>query len=322
MRWRPRRSRRVGGLLAALVLASAVVAGCSDDPQSQDFQGGQPQGASLRIEIGTQAFPEAKILGEMWRQALAVNGYTVDLQKDVGPAEDLDTLLQQGEIDGHVAYTGTVLSVVAGEDVTGLDPDATYQAAKKFYDGRNMTMTSMTPFENKDAVATTKAFAQENGLASIGDLESLPKVRFAARPEFEDLQLGLTGLRDTYGLDNLEFTGVPVGEQYAALDDGSADAVDAFTTDPQLESGDYTLLEDPDLLFGSQNVVMVVDSDKLERVGKDRFLAVIDAVNDSLTQPAMVDLNAQVTDGRSDETVARRYLSDAGLLEPLNQEGD
>ena len=67
------------------------------------------------------------MLGELWRQALAVNGYTVDLRKAVGPAEDLDALLQRGEIDGYVAYTGTVLSVVAGESVTGLDPEQTYE---------------------------------------------------------------------------------------------------------------------------------------------------------------------------------------------------
>ena len=113
----------------------------------------QPQGATLRVRSGTQEFPEAKILGELWRQALAVNGYTVDLQKGVGPAEDLDRLLQERRIDGHVAYTGTVLSIVAGQPVSGLDPDATYEKAKEFYATRNMAMSAMTPFENKDAIA-------------------------------------------------------------------------------------------------------------------------------------------------------------------------
>ena len=93
----------------------------------------QPQGAALRIRLGTQDFPEAKIMGELWRQALAVNGYTVDLQKGVGPAAELDKLLQERKIDGHVAYTGTVLSVVAGQPVSGLDPEATYARARDFY---------------------------------------------------------------------------------------------------------------------------------------------------------------------------------------------
>ena len=121
-----------------------------------------------------------------------------------------------------------------------------------------------------------------------------------ARPEFEDLQLGLTGLQEVYGLDNATFAPIELGEQYAALDSGEADAVDAFTTDPQLESGDYTLLDDPELLFGSQNVVMVVGEDKLDSIDADAFLNVVDTVNAELTENAMVQMNAEVTDGRDE----------------------
>ena len=305
----------------ALVLALSALASCGSE-NGEEASGGsqQPQGAQLRITLGTQAFPEARILGELWRQALAVNGYTVDLRKSVGPAADLDRLLRDGEIDGHVAYTGTVLSVVAKQDVSGLGPQATYRRAKAFYDGRGMAMSAMTPFQNVDAIATTKAFAQERGLESIADLRTLSGFTLAARPEFEDLHLGLAGLREIYGLDNARFRATTLGEQYAALDEGEADAVNAFTTDPQLQGGDYTLLDDPQLLFGSQNVVMTVDADKLERVGRRKFLQVVDSVNRRLTQQAIVGMNADVTAGQSDEDVARRFLREAGLLRPLGSD--
>jgi osmoprotectant transport system substrate-binding protein len=302
------RLRRVLVALLALTLLTA----CGSTPGNQRGSS-QPQGAALRIRLGTQEFPEARILGELWRQALAVNGYTVDLRKGVGPAQDLDALLQQGEIDGYVAYTGTVLSVVAGEKVTGLDPDATYQAAKSFYDGRGMAMSAMTPFQNKDALATTTDFARENGLRTIADLADVDGLRLAARPEFRDLDLGLKGLSALYGLDDVEFVGVPVGQQYQALDDDRADVVDAFTTDPLLISGDYRVLEDPQLLFGSQNVVMTVGKDELQRVGQQKFLQVVDAVNAVLSEDAMVELNTEVTGGQDEVAVARRFLEGAGL---------
>ena len=295
---------------AVAVLAALVLVSCGTSTESGSSQ---PQGAALRIRLGTQEFPEARILGELWRQALAVNGYTVDLRKGVGPAQDLDALLQRGEIDGYVAYTGTVLSVVAGEEVTGLDPEQTYQAAKAFYDGRGMAMSARTPFENKDALATTTAFAEEHDLRSIADLADVDDVRLAARPEFEDLQLGLKGLSALYGLDDVRFTGVPVGQQYQALDDGRAHVVDAFTTDPALEESGYRVLEDPKLLFGSQNVVMTVGQDELERVGQAKFLQVVDAVNAVLTEDAMVGLNREVTEGQDEAAVARRFLQGAGL---------
>jgi osmoprotectant transport system substrate-binding protein len=127
-------ARALRGLAGTMVLAlaTAALSACGNqngEPESGGSQ--QPQGAQLRITLGTQAFPEARILGELWRQALAANGYTVDLRKRVGPAAELDKLLRSGEIDGHVAYTGTVLSVVAGEEVSGLDPRSTYRRPRR-----------------------------------------------------------------------------------------------------------------------------------------------------------------------------------------------
>jgi glycine betaine/choline ABC-type transport system substrate-binding protein len=110
---------------------------------------------------------------------------------------------------------------------------------------------------------------------------------------------------------------VTLGEQYEALDNGRVDAVNAFTTDPQLRGGGYEVLEDPELLFGSQNVVMVVGQDELERVGQETFLRVVDSVNRLLTQDVMVDLNAAVTDGQDEAVVAEQFLADSGLDEPI-----
>jgi glycine betaine/choline ABC-type transport system substrate-binding protein len=304
--------------IAALLLATALAA-CGDEERNREGSA-QPQGARLRITIGTQDFPEARILGELWRQALAVNGYTVDLRKRVGPAADLDQALRDGEIDGHVAYTGTVLSVVAGEEVSGLGPQETFDQVKAFYAGRGMATSSMTPFEDVDAIATTDVFARRNRLTEIGDLRRLDAFTLGARPEFESLYLGLEGLEQVYGLTNAEFEPVTLGAQYTALDEGDVDAANVFTTDPQLESGDYTILEDPESLFGSQNAVMVVDADKLESVGEEQFLRVVDAVNRRLTTDVIVGLNGAVTDGEDDGEVARRFLRQVGLLEPLEQD--
>ena len=313
--------RAVVALMAMLLLGT--LAGCgNEEGEAQSGASQQPQGAQLRITLGTQEFPEARILGELWRQALAANGYTVDLRKNVGPAADLDRLLRDGEIDGHVAYTGTVLSVGAGEEVSGLDPDETYRQAKAFYDRRGMAMSEMTPFENVDAIATTKAFAQEHRLQTIADLRKLDSYTLGAREEFENLYLGLEGLRQLYGLTNTNFKPLALGSQYAALDNGDVDAVNAFSTDPQLQSGDYEVLDDPKLLFGSQNVVMTVDANKLDRVGRDKFLQVVDAVNGRLTQDVIVDMNAEVTAGQDDGEVARRFLRQAGLLEPIGSSSE
>jgi glycine betaine/choline ABC-type transport system substrate-binding protein len=78
------------------------------------------------------------------------------------------------------------------------------------------------------------------------------------------------------------------------------------------------LLDDPELLFGSQNVVMVVGEEKLDSIDSKAFMAVVAAVNRELTEDAIVDMNAQVTDGRDDGEVAKDFLRSVGLMDPLD----
>jgi osmoprotectant transport system substrate-binding protein len=305
--------RRALALVAVLALALSAC-GSDDD---RDRGSAQPQGGKLRITLGTQDFPEARLLGELWRQALAVNGYAVDLRKRIGPTEELDRAVRAGEIDGHPAYTGTSLSVVFGEEVSGLDAQRTYDQVKQLYASRGQALSAMTAFENVDAIATTNLFAQRERLRTIADLRRLDRFTLGARPEFEDLYLGLEGLQQVYGLTNAKFAPITLGAQYTALDEGDVDAANVFTTDPQLRGGAYAVLEDPERLFGSQNAVLVVDADKLERIGAAPFMRVVDAVNRRLTTGAIVDMNEAVTEGQDDGEVAQRFLRQVGLLRPV-----
>jgi osmoprotectant transport system substrate-binding protein len=303
----------------ALALAALTTGSCGSDDE-RDRGSAQPQGAKLRITLGTQDFPEARLLGELWRQALAVNGYAVDLRKRIGPTEDLDRAVREGEIDGHPAYTGTSLSIVFGEEVSGLDPRRTYEQVKQLYEARGQALSQMTPFQNVDAIATTNLLAQRERLRAIADLRRLDRFTLGARPEFEDLYLGFEGLQQVYGLTNATFAPVTLGAQYTALDQGDVDAANVFTTDPQLQGGGYTVLEDPERLFGSQNAVMVVDAGKLERVGAERFMQVVNEVNRRLTSGAIVEMNQAVTEGQDDGEVAQRFLRDVGLLRPIDSD--
>jgi osmoprotectant transport system substrate-binding protein len=118
-----------------------------------------------------------------------------------------------------------------------------------------------------------------------------------------------------YGLTNAEFKPIAIGAQYRALDAGDVEAANVFTTDGQLASGNYKLLEDPERLFGFQHVALVIDEDKLERLGGERFMRVINAVNSRLTTSAMIEMNRAVdVDDQDEALVAERFLTEVGLL--------
>jgi osmoprotectant transport system substrate-binding protein len=308
---------RWGGAQPAAVLLLMVlalpVATCGEDTTGDGSA--QPQGTELQLTLGTKDFTEQFLLGELYEQALAARGYKVTLRKDIGSTEVIDTQLTSGQIDAYPEYLGVAVTVVAGEADAGSSAAETYRLATDYYAQRGQALSEQTPFENVDAIATTQVFAQQQRLTSLTDLRRLPSFTLGARPEFADRVQGLAGLQRVYGLTNAEFKPIELGAQYRALDEGDIDTANVFTTDGQLAGGNYRLLEDPQRLFGFQHVALVIDQDTLERLGGDRFMTVINAVNRRLTTSAMIEMNRDVDlEGQDEALVAERFLTGVGLL--------
>jgi osmoprotectant transport system substrate-binding protein len=300
------------GALGALV--AVLVTGCGD---SGDERGSsQPQGTELAVTLGTKNFTESFVLGELYRRALAANGYKVTLRRNIGSTEVVDAALQRGDIDAYPEYLGVAATVVAGENSTPTSAEETYRIARDFYASRGQALSRQTPFENVDAIATTRYIAQRDHLRTVADLRRLDSFTLGARPEFETRYQGLAGMQKLYGLTNARFKPVAIGAQYTALDEGDVDAANVFSTDGQLSGGDYKVLADPKRLFGFQHVALVIDDDKLKRLGGDRFMRIINTVNRRLTGDQMIAMNRAVDLDKTDvSTVTARFLRENGLLQ-------
>jgi osmoprotectant transport system substrate-binding protein len=316
-----RRSMRRLPLMAVLSFA-LVAAACGGDDGGEpagggggDGGGGLPGEGKPTVTIGTKDFTEEFILGELYTQALEAQGYTVDLQSNIGSTEIVDTALTSGEIDGYPEYTGVAVAVSAGQDIIPKSAEETYQLAKEFYESRGQTVSEPTPFFDVDAIAVTNEFAEEQGLATVADLAKLDSFVIGARPEFKSRYQGFRGMQEEYGLTNGVFKQLAFGLQYQALDTGDIDAANVFSTDAQLASGKYTVLEDPKGVFGFQNVVFVIDQEKLDALGGDEFMAIIDSVGQLLTNEAMTAMNAAVDiDKQEPADVAAEFLQANGLI--------
>jgi len=314
-------ARRRRGLLAALFALAALalfVAGCGG---SDNSGGGSSSSASTAqanaqigkgkppITIGTKDFTEEFILGELYAQALRANGYTVNVKSNIGPTEITDKALTSKKIDAYPEYDGESVATVAGNNTLAKKPEETVQLAKEFYAKRGQVVSNPTPFEDVDAVAATKAFAQKNNLTTLEDLKKLPSFSLGARPEFKNRSVGLKGMKELYGIDNAKFKQLALGLQYQALDKGDVDSANVFSTDSQLASGKYTVLQDPKGVFGFQQVYFVIDKAKYDELGGQQFASVIDSVNKLLTNPAMQSMNAAVDlDKKDPAAVAGQFL--------------
>jgi osmoprotectant transport system substrate-binding protein len=302
------------------VIAMLVVVGCGgDDDNGGSSSGGgtgsssssdQPGAGKPAVTIGTKDFTEEFVLGQLYRQALEAKGYKVNYKENIGATEIIDKALTSGQIDAYPEYTGVSLSVVFKKDTLAKSPEETQQIVKGLYENRKEAVSDATPFQDTDAIATTKEFAEKNNLKSVADLKGIPTFTLGARPEFKNRFNGLKGMASVYGVkDNVKFKQLALGLQYPSLDKGDVDTANVFSTDAQLASGKYTVLEDPKGVFGFQNVYFVINKDKLEALGGQAFMDVINSVNKLLTAEAMTSMNAAVDlDKKKPADVAKAFL--------------
>jgi osmoprotectant transport system substrate-binding protein len=306
-RYRPGVTRRLS-LLVVLVVA-LLGGGCGGD----DEDGGAASDRTVRI--GSKNFTEAIILGELYKQALEAKGYNVELKSSIGATELIDKALTSGQIDMYPEYTGTMLTVVFEEAESPGSADETYDRAKELQEERGFTLFGQTPFSDSDALAVTKEFAEENDLAEIGDLQKLDTFKLGGQPEFETRLQGLVGVKEKYGLDNIQFVPFAGISPYEALDQGAVDVAAIFSTDPPLASGKYVVLDDPEANFGFQHVAPVVKQELADELGDD-FRETVDAVSEKLTEEAIIAMNSAVAiDKRPAPDVAREFLEANDLLE-------
>jgi osmoprotectant transport system substrate-binding protein len=314
-----RRRYRLLALIAALAALALVVAGCGGDDDgggtgsgssgstSTQAAAAQPGKGKPPVTIGDKNFTEEFILGELYAQALRAKGFTVTLKPNIGSSEIIDKALKSGQIDMYPDYVGTIVSVLAGADPPA-SKEATYAAAKRFEEKDGFTLLDPTPFFNTNSVGVMPAFAQENGLKTIEDLEKLDSFTYADTPENLNRLQGVRGLRQVYGLKNLKFRPLAIGLQYNALKRGDVDTADVFSTDAQLTQTKLVLLEDTKHIFGFQNVAPVVSRKTLQEQGP-AFAQTINEVSSKLTVEAMRTMNAAVDiDKQQPKDVARQFL--------------
>lgn len=268
------------------------------------------------ITIGSKNFTEDVVLGYLYADALKAKGFTVKVMPNIGAEEIVYPALKSRKIDMFPDYTGTLLADAAHQNRTPQTAQQSYNEAQQFAQkDANAVLLNPTPFTDVDTIAATKTYAQSHGLRSVADLKKLgASATLGARPEFQSRIEGYAGMQKVYGLTQLTFKSLDFGLRYQALDSGSVQVADVFSTDGQLATGKYVLLTDTKNIFGFQNAVPVVRKGVLTSEGP-AFAATINAVSAKLTIPVMQKLNGAVDIDKLDpDTVAQKFLQANGLL--------
>jgi osmoprotectant transport system substrate-binding protein len=317
--------------LSACVAAGALalsLAGCSGGASSGTVaatsqsttttQTAPPPGAGRpTIYIGDKNYTEQFILGELYYEALLAQGFSVQLNKNIGPTEVTWQALQTGRLDMYPEYLNVWNTSVAGYKQAYTTEGSAYVAAQRYALANGLELLNPTPFSDTGAIGVTVGYAEQNHLRTIGDLFKVERtLTFGAPPQFQQDPAGLPALEGAYGFQPAAFKALEIGQQYSALDHYTVQAADVNTTDGELTTGNYTLLRDPQKVFGVGNVVPVVSAQVIGTQGPV-FEDTINRVSSLLTLSNIRALNAAVdVAGQDAAAVAKQFLTDHGVIPP------
>ena len=297
---------------AAAVAALALAAcGANNNPTAPAGGGGgsTASAAGGSITVGSADFSESQVLGEIYAGAIKAKGITVTTKPNIGSRDVYIKALQDGSIDIVPEYTGSLLTFLKGT-APSQDPDAVYTALKATLPPTLVVLDKSTA-QDKNSIVVTKDTQSKYSLKSIADLTAhQADITVAAPPEFQTRQQGLVGLKSEYGFAPANFLPLKGAAIVNALTNGQAQAANIFSTDPSISANGFVTLEDPKLLFGSDNVVPLMRKDKVN----DTITAALNAVSAKIDTATLTDLVKQVdVDKKDASAVAKDFLSKNGL---------
>ncbi len=290
----PRPKSRWRGRLTLAVVTGLLFAGC----QQRSDEEGRPL-----VRVASKAFIEGVILGEIVTDVARSAGARVELRSWLGDTSKTWNALLVGEIDVYCEYTGTLRQeILSGESLP--DDDALRKSLAK----RGLRMSRSLGFSNTYAIGMPKKTAQEKLIRTISDLKNHPELKFGVSTAFAERGDGWKGLRARYGLPFAKAQGLDHALVYQALNTGTVDAADVYTTDAEVRHYDLQVLDDDLHYFPSYDAILLYRADLAERA--PQVVKALLGLEGAISEEAMRDMNVQAQVNRvSEGRVAADFLN-------------
>lgn len=291
--------KKVLAVILAVVSVAALAACGSNGAAEPNADGSaateksSSTSADTTIKIGAKSFSESKILGELYALALEDAGYKVEREFEVS-----DNLIHQavcdGQIDMYPEYTGTSLLTILDQPME-TDPQITYDKVKEMYAEKfNLDVLDMCEASNGNGLSMRADVAEKYGIKSISDLQAnADKIRFGGTSDTFEREDGLPGLEQTYGTFKFKSKNTFDNSlKYQAMANDEVDCVPAYTTDAQLSSDEFVLLDDDKHFWPPYNIIPVVRQELID--AHPDVAEIINKISAAIDTETMTKLNAQV----------------------------
>jgi osmoprotectant transport system substrate-binding protein len=251
----------------------------------------------------------------MYAQALENAGCDIDVRDNLGDREVVFPALEAGEIDLVPEYVGTLLEFLnEGAGEASADLDASLAALQERLTEVDMTALEPSDAQDRNALAVTRATADERSLTTVSDLQPIAgELTLGGPPECPERPLCQPGYEEVYGLTFAEFRPLDAGGPltFEALEGGDIDVAVVFSSQGALADENIVVLEEDMELQPAENVLPVIRNDVLN----DTVETTLDEISALLTTEELKELNRRVDVDKEDaEDVARSWLEDNDLI--------
>jgi osmoprotectant transport system substrate-binding protein len=317
--------RGPGSLLLAVLALSLAACGGGDDA-TVDPGGGGGEGSiasefdlsGASFDVGSKEFTESIVLGQITVQALEAAGAQVRARTGISGSATVREALVSDEIDMYWEYTGTGYVNILGNTTEDV-PDDLYQAvADADAEKNDVAWLEPAPMNDIYRIATTKQFAEENGLETMSDVAEFVQANpdqgaVCAASEFINRDDGLPGLQEAYGFEFSKVVELDLGLIYTQIGD-TCPFGEVFSTDGRIVANELAVIEDDEEFFISYNAALTMRQETLEEF--PQLAELFAPISEALTNEVITELNAAVdVEGETPEDVAEEFLRSNGFID-------
>ncbi|MEM4407688.1 MAG: glycine betaine ABC transporter substrate-binding protein, partial [Candidatus Caldarchaeum sp.] len=239
------------------------------------------------VRIGSKAFTESIILGEIAAQLARSMGYNVSHKAQLGGTGVVWSALLNGEIDLYAEYSGTLTrEILAKENIRSL------AQLREHLKTLGIQMSEPLGFNNTYALAMKTERARQLNIQKISDLKNYPSLRFGFSEEFIERADGWQALKARYSLPQTNVKGLQHDLAYQALEQNQIDVTDAYTTDAKILLHNLTLLQD-DLKHFPEYLALWVYRKELAQKAPN-FVEALNNLAGEISEDTIRKLNARV----------------------------
>jgi osmoprotectant transport system substrate-binding protein len=275
-------------------------------------------GGGATVKIGSDGFDEARVVAEIYAQALEAAGFRVERTGiGMGTREVTKAALESGQINLKPEYIGSGLSAGYGGEATN-DGDTNKERLQEKLTPLNITVLNYTPGQDTNAFVVRQEIADRFSLVTMSDVaKHYDELNWGLATDCPTNPVCAKALKDAYGIAPRSVTllGACSGPMADALLTKAIDIAELCSTSPEIIVNGWVRLEDDKQTQPADHIAPLVRNDLLAAVDRTKFEKALNDVSALIDTDTLAQLYYDVTIEKKDlGVVAGDWLRSVGII--------